>query len=671
MPSLAPEAFQGLSARLLWLALLHGLWIGAAVASAVALIVQGRAGLSHRTRHAILLGSLAFVAIAPILLAGWQVASPAIGPRVATTSVSTVVIGTGVAPTTRKLEEPLKAPMPTPPTAASWWNAINRNYINDAVNLLRAVRPIGLVAWILGIIGLGVIPAIGASELRRLRRESIPAPGHEQARIRRLSRRLNLRKAPLLLVHPRVSEPCLCGLVRPLIFLPDRWLVASSGEQVEAVLAHELAHARRGDHVINLAQRLLELAFFFHPAVHWLSRSLRHQREYCADALAIRITRNPMALARALESVARLRQRPSAPLPLGAVLAGETPSLLPRIQELIGMTPSNPQARRPLWPFAALPLAALFAITAASAGASQEPQDKPEASSSGETKADSPGVTIKSTPVFPGTHGIEDVILLAPDPDMDMQPEWNKAQMKAFQEGRRGQVATPLEFPKPMSDNQVSQEVRFASIDAKAWKEFLNGRQANTSGGEQATSWLLDQKDLAQLLRTVLASGPERTVVQAPKVTMFEGMQALISTSRHLSVRLTDQLSPPNQEKFQAVTQATVLASGSFTPEGVSFKAKYHNVSLPPYSAFDHFDTSKPTTIVLKKPEPPFVVSKGHLSCEVPDGSSVVIKVEPQAGDKAGVADANTKDIQRLIIITPRAIRLEPEDQKVRATPAK
>ena len=654
MPSLAPEAFQGLSARLLWLALLHGLWIGAAVASAVALIVQGRAGLSHRTRHAILLGSLAFVAIAPILVAGWQVASPAIGPRVATKSVSTVVIGTGIASTTRKLEEPLKAPMPTPPAVRSWRNAIDRNYINDAVNILRAVRPIGLTAWILGIIGLGIIPAIGASELRRLRREATPAPGHEQARIRRLSRRLNLRKAPLLLVHPRVSEPCLCGLVRPLIFLPDRWLVASSGEQVEAVLAHELAHARRGDHVINLAQRLLELAFFFHPAVHWLSRSLRHQREYCADALAIRITRNPMALARALESVARLRQRPSAPLPLGAVLAGETPSLLPRIQELIGMTPSNPQARRPLWPFAALPLAALFAITAASAGASQEPRDKPEASSRGETKADSPGVTIKSTPYLYDDLSTEEVIVSAPGsdlvPDRDISPNPD---------------------PKAQVDNQISHEVRFASLNAKAWKEFLNGRQANSSAGNQSSSWLLDQESLTQLFQTINASKPTATIVQAPKVTMFDGANAIISRHIDIHVNLDRQSSPPMPAILKARVKTSVMASGARTPEGVSLKAEYRDVSLPPFSTFDHHDPAKAPTIVLSKPKPSFIVSKGRLSCEVPDGSSIVIKVEPQDEKKAGPADANAKDIERLIIVTPRAVRLEPEDQKVKATPAR
>ena len=71
--------------------------------------------------------------------------------------------------------------------------------------------------------------------------------------------------------------------------------------------AHELAHARRLDHIVNLWQRVVEMMLFFHPGVHWLSRSLRTHREYCADALAVWMTGDPRALASALESVAHLR----------------------------------------------------------------------------------------------------------------------------------------------------------------------------------------------------------------------------------------------------------------------------------------------------------------------------------------------------------------------------
>ena len=227
-------------------------------------------------------------------------------------------------------------------------------------------RPVVLAVWLPVVAILGSILTLGARSVRRLCRESVPASKDIQQRTRRLARRLRLRKIPFIQIHASVGEPCLCGLFRPVIVLPGYWLASSRAEHLDAILAHELAHARRLDPLVNLMQRLVETLFFFHPAVHWLSRSLRRQREFCADALAVRLTGNPLALAESLESVARLRFRNAVmPAIAGASFGGETLSLLPRIQELIGMTPSRP--RISFWPFAALPAGAFASFVAAAA----------------------------------------------------------------------------------------------------------------------------------------------------------------------------------------------------------------------------------------------------------------------------------------------------------------
>ena len=139
-------------------------------------------------------------------------------------------------------------------------------------------------------------------------------------RARALARRLRLRKLPAILVHPRIDEPFLTGLFQPAILLPARWLTLTRADLLDAILAHELAHARRLDQLVNLAQRLMEAILFFHPAVHWLSRSLRRQREFCTDHLAVRATRNPLAMASALESVALLRLSSRPPRVAGRAL---------------------------------------------------------------------------------------------------------------------------------------------------------------------------------------------------------------------------------------------------------------------------------------------------------------------------------------------------------------
>src|SRR5262249_10952601 len=141
----------------------------------------------------------------------------------------------------------------------------------------------------------------------RLRAQARAAEPWVQETASALAARLNSKQAPIVRVHTRVAEPCLCGFIRPVILLPECWVESFRGEALDAILAHEIAHAVRRDQFLNLAQRLLEMLFFFQPAVFWLSRALRREREFSADSLAVRITCRPLALAKALESVASLR----------------------------------------------------------------------------------------------------------------------------------------------------------------------------------------------------------------------------------------------------------------------------------------------------------------------------------------------------------------------------
>ncbi len=52
------------------------------------------------------------------------------------------------------------------------------------------------------------------------------------------------------------------------------------------MLAHELAHVRRWDYAVHFAQQLVEAVLFFNPAVRWVSRQVRAEREACCDAAA-------------------------------------------------------------------------------------------------------------------------------------------------------------------------------------------------------------------------------------------------------------------------------------------------------------------------------------------------------------------------------------------------
>ena len=101
--------------------------------------------------------------------------------------------------------------------------------------------------------------------------------------------------------------PTVIGWLKPVVLLPASALAALTPQQLEAILAHELAHIRRHDYLVNLLQTLVETLLFYHPAVWWLSRRIRIERENCCDDLAVSLCGDPVAYAAALADLEALR----------------------------------------------------------------------------------------------------------------------------------------------------------------------------------------------------------------------------------------------------------------------------------------------------------------------------------------------------------------------------
>ena len=124
--------------------------------------------------------------------------------------------------------------------------------------------------------------------------------------------------------------PTVIGWSKPVILLPATALSGLSAQQLEALLAHELAHVRRNDYVINLLQALIETLLFDHPAVWWLSRRIRIEREHCCDDLAVQVCGDELSYAKALVALEELR---GPRMTLAVSAAGG--SLLGRIKRLV------------------------------------------------------------------------------------------------------------------------------------------------------------------------------------------------------------------------------------------------------------------------------------------------------------------------------------------------
>src|SRR3974377_1751725 len=127
-----------------------------------------------------------------------------------------------------------------------------------------------------------------------------------------------------------LEVPVVVGWIRPVVLLPVSAITGLSQVQLEAVIAHELAHIRRYDAFVNLFQVAVETLLFYHPAVWWLGKRIRAEREHCCDDAAVAICGSPVTYARALARLAEMKPSPQ----LAMALNGSP--LVDRVARLLG-----------------------------------------------------------------------------------------------------------------------------------------------------------------------------------------------------------------------------------------------------------------------------------------------------------------------------------------------
>lgn len=183
--------------------------------------------------------------------------------------------------------------------------------VSCLLEMYHAFRVIPSRNW-LGVVGLWIAGVallsgrlIGGWWLLRHRRDA-PVADVWAPTVRRLSERLQLAQTVTVVESSRAVAPGLIGSLQPVIVLPSSTLATANAQDVEAILAHELVHVRRGDFSANLFQTAVEALFFFHPATWWLSRRTRIEREQCCDDLAASLFDDPIWYP---EALVRLEQQ--------------------------------------------------------------------------------------------------------------------------------------------------------------------------------------------------------------------------------------------------------------------------------------------------------------------------------------------------------------------------
>lgn len=308
------DLLGGPLAQAIGLALLHTLWQGAIVAGGLAAVNALLSRRSASLRYAIACAALAIVFGLAVITAVRSYSPQESAPLTALAPA---------APPSPADEAVFIAASATPRSWSDLWLS--------GVATVRAHIPQIVVMWLAGVLLFTLRLAASWTRMRALaNRGAVDAESSWQRVASRLSLALGMRKPVRLVVSGGVDVPSVVGWLRPAILLPVSSFTGLTPEQLEMVLAHELAHIRRHDFVVNAMQAVVETLLFYHPAVWYLSRQIRVERENCCDDLAVSVCGDAILYARALAQLEELRATPL------LAVAANGGSLLQRVRRLVG-----------------------------------------------------------------------------------------------------------------------------------------------------------------------------------------------------------------------------------------------------------------------------------------------------------------------------------------------
>ena len=300
---ISPELLQALG----W-TLLHFAWQGVALAALFA--VANTVCRQATTRYALAVITLVLMMAAPVVTFSelTQQKDPAVryGARRTSASAAKPVQGVSVA---------ASPSAPAPETPAS-----------------QPMVILFVEAWFLGVVLLSLRTAGGLFLIERMRRKEIKPVGRElYLKCIALQLKMGFERVIRYCECDRLDAPAAFGWIRPVVLLPVRALSGLTEDQIEAVIAHELAHIRRLDCFVNLFQIGVETLLFYHPAVWWVSQRIRIEREHCCDDEAVALCGDAVNYARALTLMEEWRTAPS------LMMAVNRSPLSQRVVRLLGL----------------------------------------------------------------------------------------------------------------------------------------------------------------------------------------------------------------------------------------------------------------------------------------------------------------------------------------------
>ncbi len=302
--------------------LIHSLWQGAIVFLILKLLLRWVTAGAASLRYVLVISALAVMccwSVSTFL----QVYSPIpsetfeFGP-----GISEII----VLPEEAFVEPQFPIPFSEETETSSLW-------LESMLQPMRPYVPVLVWMWFAGLCFLSIRFTGNLYYLHQLKRKGAYRVSEIwEDRLAAFLMRTGIKRPVKLLESRRVTGPFTIGFLKPVILLPMGLLTGMDPFQIEAIIMHELAHIRRADYLINLLQSLVEVLFFYHPAVQWMSRQARIEREHCCDDLVMEWRQDPMVYAQALMNLQSSRIHPQSTFAMS--ITGNKPSFTQRIQRL-------------------------------------------------------------------------------------------------------------------------------------------------------------------------------------------------------------------------------------------------------------------------------------------------------------------------------------------------
>lgn len=298
--------------------LVHSLWQGLVLAALTGFIIIFTRKATASIRYNLLIAALTLFAVGVSVTFITEFKEANVATAIPVTHVQQLPLNIVFTPILNDVNTPI--------ITASFSDRLF-GYLNNNHNTI-------VLIWFLIICAKSIQLGFGLWGVNRLKTKQVSAvSAFWNDRINQLANSLAIQQTIRLLESGLTKVPMVIGNLKPVILMPIGLLTALTTAEVEAILVHELAHIKRRDYLVNLLQSLMEIVFFFNPAVLWISQLIKAERENCCDDLALAQSSDKVSYVRALLSCEEYQQ--SVPAYAMAFPGGKS-SLFDRVKRLTG-----------------------------------------------------------------------------------------------------------------------------------------------------------------------------------------------------------------------------------------------------------------------------------------------------------------------------------------------